>query len=338
MNRKDEHIDHAFAQKIKMNDFDLVDFVHQSIPTISYEDVDLRTKMFGKLFDYPVYINAMTGGTKKASEINKKLAMIANHFNIPFALGSLSNAIKGIELESYTIVRKHCPNCFIIANIGADKNVETAKKAIEVLDADALQIHVNALQEIIMHEGERDFSSWKKNIKDAASLLNTPIILKEVGFGMSKETIEECKNLGIQMFDISGKGGTNFANIENLRLNQPMHYLNNHGLSTVQSLLESSMIEDVEIYASGGVRNPFDVVKAIALGAKGVGMSKFFLNLAISNTVEDAIDKVTQFLHELKLIMVFLDCKTPMDLHKKSLLFKQDLMSYIQQRNIVWER
>jgi isopentenyl-diphosphate delta-isomerase len=338
MDRKDEHIKHALGQKTNMNDFDLVDFVHQSIPSISYEDVDLSTMMFGKYFDYPVYINAMTGGTKKAYEINKKLGMIANHFNIPFALGSLSNAIKEIEIESYTVVRKCCPDCFVIANIGADKDAETAKKAIEVINADALQIHVNALQEVIMPEGERDFSSWKANIKEAVSLQNPPIILKEVGFGMSKETIEECKKLGIQMFDISGRGGTNFANIENKRLNQPMHYLNNHGLSTVQSLLEASMVEQVEIYASGGVRNPFDVVKAIALGAKGVGLSKFFLDLVISNTIEDAINKVSHFLHELKLIMVFLDCKTPIELQKKSLLFNHDLISYMQQRNIIWER
>ena len=334
MNRKRDHITHALAQDETDNDFDKVHFVHHSIPSIAVDDVSLKSELFGQVFDSPIYINAMTGGVDEAYEINDKLSQLAHHFNIPMAVGSLSNALKNIEKESYHIVREKMKDGFVLANIGADKSYKQAIKAVSVLKANALQVHVNAIQELIMPEGERDFTEWRNNIHNMVKHIDVPIIVKEVGFGMSQETMTLLNKLGVTMVDISGKGGTNFAKIENLRRQTPLYYLNNHGLSTVKSLLEARNVSELDVYASGGIRHPLDVVKALAMGAKGVGMSSYFLKLVTQKTVEEAKKTFAHFIHEIKLIMTALNCRSIKELKEIAIVFDEDILSYMKQRDI----
>ena len=165
-----------------------------------------------------------------------------------------------------------------------------------------------------MPEGEREFCSWKKHLADYATKMPVPVILKEVGFGMDLKTIETAYDLGIKTFDISGRGGTSFAYIEN-QLGDNRSYLNDWGQTTVQSLLNAqSMVDKVEILASGGVRHPLDMVKCLVLGAKAVGLSRTVLELVEKYPVEKVIDIINGWKDDLRLIMCALNCKIIEDL------------------------
>jgi isopentenyl-diphosphate delta-isomerase len=335
MNRKNDHIKYALEQDVILNDFDKIRFVHRAIPKISINDISLKTTICGRDIDVPIYINAMTGGTDKSKQINEKLAIIADHFQIPIATGSMSIALKDPDLiETFTIIRKNNPNGLVMGNLGADKSVGEAKKAIEMVDADIMQIHLNAIQEIIMPEGERDFTSWYDNLKTIIQEVSVPVIVKEVGFGMSRYTISGLKAIGVNTIDISGRGGTNFAIIENKRRENKMDYFNNWGLSTVESLLEATTIKDIEILASGGIRNAMDIVKALALGANAVGLSSFFLKLVTGNTIEVAIEKTQQLINDIKSIMTILGITSVKNLKRTEIIVDESIYNFMKQRKI----
>lgn len=333
--RKNDHIKYALEQAQSTNDFERIRFIHSSLPNISLDDVNLSTSFCGFDFNYPIYINAMTGGTEESYIINDKLSQLANYFNLPMASGSLSIAIKNPQTkQSFEVIRNNLPNGIVIANIGADKTIVEANKAIEILDADILQIHLNVVQEMIMPEGDRNFVNLKENIINIKNNVNIPVIVKEVGFGMDRKTLEKLKKLGIKTIDISGKGGTNFALIENKRRKIPFDTLNDFGLTTVESLLEANIVSNLEILASGGIMTPMDVVKALALGSKAVGMAGYFLRLVTENSLSDAIKKFEHFILEVKTIMTILNAKKIDELKTKELIFDQYLLNFIKQRKI----
>lgn len=335
MKRKDDHIAYAYQQKEQSNDFDRIRFVHTALPNISFEEVDMSTRIGRMDLEIPIFINAMTGGSSQAKEINEKLAKISAACNIPMASGSISSAIKDETLtETFDVIRANNSNGRIFANIGADKTLKDAKQAIQMLKADALQIHLNIAQEMIMPEGDRNFTNWEMNIRDIVDNIEIDVIAKEVGFGMGMESIRRLKGLGIKIVDISGKGGTNFAMVENARRNHKYPYLNNWGLSTVESLLEAKAIDDMEILASGGIRNPLDAVKALALGARAVGLASWFLKIAKEETVEEGILKTKRFIEEMRIVMTILNARNLRELRSKAIIFDEKLHSYITQRNI----
>lgn len=335
MNRKDEHLKLALKQTESINDFDKIKFVHNALHDIKYNEIKIDTCFAGNSFEYPIYINAMTGGTETSKSVNEKLAMLAHKFNIPIATGSLAILIKDpSQVDSFKIIREKNPNGIIIANIGADKGFNDVQKLIKVIDANILQIHLNIVQEMIMPEGERDFSNLANNIKEIITNIDIPVIVKEVGFGMSESSIRILKELGINTVDVSGSGGTNFAKIENTRGRNRLSYLNNYGLSTVESLLEATKVSNLEILASGGVRNPLDVIKSLALGGKAVGMSKYFLNLVTNNSMNEAYSIFNQFLDDLKTIMTIIGVRNIKELRKTELIFNPELYNFLEQRSI----
>lgn len=297
--RKDQHLKYAKKLRTKNNDFDLIKLEHNSLPNLKFSDINLESNFLGFKVPYPFYINAMTGGSLKSYYINEKLAKLANHFNIPIVLGSQSAGLKNEKLvDTYQIVRKINPQGIVVANVSANASLEDAKRAIEMVNANALSIHINVIQELVMNEGDRDFSKWEKNIQTIVSKVNVPVIVKEVGFGMSKKTIEKLKSLGVKYLDVSGSGGTNFAKIERLRNKDSDLTFENISISTVQSLKNASNI-DVCVHASGGIRNALDIYKAIKLGAKNVGLSKFFLELT-KMKFEDAVIEIEKLISNLK--------------------------------------
>ncbi len=310
-NRKDDHVKLAemFFEEPRPSDFDNIRFVHHSFPEMAVDEVDISTSFAGFTLGQPFFINAMTGGSEKTKAINEKLAIVARETKLPIASGSLSAAIKDPSLiDTFKIIRKVNPYGLVFANLGAGHDVENAKKAIDILEADALQIHCNVVQEIIMPEGDRDFSNWLSNIEKIVKVVEVPVIVKEVGFGMSKKTIKELKDIGVKTIDISGSGGTNFAKIENYRRSRYKYdYLENFGQSTVISLLEAQdFIKDTDIIASGGIRNPLDIVKALALGAKAAGLAGAFLNMLLNDGVEKTIENINHWKEEIASIMTIL--------------------------------
>ncbi len=334
MSRKDDHIEKALQQRAQNNDFDRIRFVPVALPQIATKDINLQTTFLNNTIEVPIYINAMTGGTKRAKGINAKLATIAKHFHIPLVLGSLSEAIKHDAAKpSYQIARKIIPKNtgMILANIGADKSLDLMQKALDIIDGDGLQIHLNAPQELLMPEGERDFKAWGKNLKDAQQI-KVPLMAKSVGYGISYETMLKLKAIGFKAVDISGRGGTDFNAIENSRSLYAMPYLNQWGLSTVESLLEAKKIEGLTLYASGGIRHALDIVKALALGAEAVGMASYFLHLIEDNSLDEALEKTTQLIVDIKRIMTMLGAKDISALRKKEMLFDPHLQNFLQQR------
>ena len=260
MNRKDEHIKYALKYQSPYNSFDDIELIHRSLPDYDLSEIDLHTHFAGRDFDFPFYINAMTGGSEKAKAVNRKLAQVAQATGLVMVTGSYSAALKNPGDDSYPSKADY-PDLLLATNIGIDKPYELGLKTIEEMQPIFLQVHVNLMQELLMPEGEREFRSWKKHLADYATKMPVPVILKEVGFGMDLKTIETAYDLGIKTFDISGRGGTSFAYIENQR-GDNRSYLNDWGQTTVQSLLNAqSMVDKVEILASGGVRHPLDMVK-----------------------------------------------------------------------------
>lgn len=316
-NRKDEHIKYALEEIESSNDFDHVFINPVNIPSFDFDDVSLKSTFLSFESDYPFYINAMTGGSLKAELINEKLSLYAKTFNIPLVLGSQSAALKDESLvKTYEIARINNPLGLITANVSANASLEDAKKAIKMINANALSIHINLIQELVMSEGDRKFSHWLKNIKNINDNLDVPVIVKEVGFGMSKETITLLKSIGVKYIDVSGSGGTNFARIERKRNNETQDNIFEHiGISTVQSLINAKDI-DVTIHASGGIRNALDIFKALSMGAKSVGLSQFFLKLT---NLEDevAFSAIAKLIEDLKKCFIIYGVKDIEELQNK---------------------
>ena len=309
-NRKDEHIKYALEHRSDYNSFDDVELIHSSIPKYNLDEIDLSTNFASHDFEFPFFINAITGGSENAKKINQKLAKVANECNLLFVTGSYSAALKNSDDDSFKIVKKENPDLQLATNIGIDKDYIAGIAAIKALNPLFLQVHVNLMQELIMLEGSRNFSEWENNLKEFVQNIKIPVILKEVGFGMTENTIKQGIKLGIKTFDISGRGGTSFAFIENMRRENSLDYLNNWGQTTVSCLLNlKNYTNKVEIIASGGVRNPLDMIKCLVLGAKAVGISRTILELAVKYDVENIIKIVENWKIECKMIMCALNAK-----------------------------
>lgn len=331
INRKDEHIKYALKYQSPYNSFDDMELIHHSLPDYDLSEIDLHTHFAGRDFEFPFYINAMTGGSEKGRAVNQKLAQIAQATGLVMVTGSYSAALKNPHDDSYPN-KEEFPELLLATNIGIDKPYELGLQTIHEMQPIFLQIHVNLMQELLMPEGEREFRQWKESLADYATKMPVPIILKEVGFGMDLKTIEMAHKLGIKTVDISGRGGTSFAYIENQR-GHNRSYLDEWGQSTVQTLLNAQpMIDKIEILASGGVRHPLDIVKCLVLGAKAVGVSRAILELVEKYSVEEVITIINGWKDDLRLIMCALNCKTIAELRQVDYLLYGKLNEANQKR------
>ena len=328
--RKDQHIDLALEQVAVYNSFDEMELIHRSIPSVNRSDVDLSTSFAGQTFPYPFYVNAMTGGSARGKEINRKLAAVAAACDLLFVTGSYSAALKNPGDDSYDF-RGEFPDLRLATNIGLDKPVDLAQRTVAEMKPLFLQVHVNVMQELLMPEGERDFAHWMDHLGAYQEELSVPLVLKEVGFGMDRQTIQAARDLGLSTFDISGRGGTSFAYIENRRGgNRP--YLDQWGQSTLQALFSvKDWTEDIDILVSGGVRHPLDIIKSLVLGAKGVGLSRTLLELVESHSLEESIAIVEGWKDDLRLIMTALGCSHIKELQKVPYLLYGKLKEGVEQ-------
>jgi len=332
-NRKDDHIKYALEHESEYNSFDDVELIHSSIPKYNLDEIDLSTHFASHDFEFPFFINAITGGSENAKKINQKLAKVANECNLLFVTGSYSAALKNSDDDSFNIVKKENPDLQLATNIGIDKNYTAGITAIKALNPLFLQVHVNLMQELIMPEGSRNFNEWENNLKEFVQNIEIPIILKEVGFGMTEDTIKQGVRLGIKTFDISGRGGTSFAFIENMRRKNSLDYLNNWGQTTVSCLLNLKDYTDkVEIIASGGIRNPLDMIKCLVLGANAVGLSRTILELAIKYDVENIIKIVENWKIECKMIMCALNAKNIKELQNTKYVLYGKTLEFSMQK------
>lgn len=338
MDRKDEHVSLAKAfHKPKSNSFDDVRIIHQSIPLSNYDETSIATHLLGYELSAPFFINAMTGGSEKTGYINQELAILARETGLMIATGSISAALRDPSVaKTFTIVRDENPEGIILANIGAGSSLENAKRGIDLIQANALQIHLNAPQELVMPEGDRDFSNWLSLIEKIVKGVDVPVIVKEVGFGMSRQTIHQLIDVGVTTIDIAGSGGTSFTQIENARRRKrEFSYLNDFGITTVQSLLEANEVPGLfNLIASGGIRNSYDIFKALCFGVKTVGISASILNQLLVNDLEDTIALVKQWQQELVSLYTLVGAKTTEDLKKVPLFLTGENKDWCQARGI----
>ena len=309
--RKKEHIENylktSFRGDTLMGD---VFLSHNALPNLNFEDIDISSSFLGKKIAYPVLINAMTGGSEFSSDINRNLAELALEFNIPMAVGSQTIALEDENCcESFKVVREIVgPNGIVISNLSGTATPDDVKRAMEIIDADALQIHLNMAQEIVMEEGDRDFRGILDNIERIAKVIDKPLIVKEVGFGISNEVANRLYNVGVRCIDVSGYGGTNFIEIENLR-NQEMDFseIYSWGIPTAAALIQCRRLpEDMKLISSGGIRTSMDVVKSIVLGANISAISGELLAYLVHGGYANAKEYLENLFYKLKIVMMLL--------------------------------
>jgi isopentenyl-diphosphate delta-isomerase len=334
--RKMEHVSLALSQATPdYNSFDEIVLLHNPIPDIDYDETSLDSQVGELRLSSPLLINAMTGGAIDTKEINRSLAIAAREMNVVLAVGSQMAAIKNPELAgTYSVVREVNPNGIIFANLGSEATLEQAKRAVEMITADCLQIHLNVMQELIMPEGDRKFSGMLERIRLIVDHIGCPVIVKEVGFGMSREAIERLKEAGVRIIDVAGRGGTNFAAIENHRGGHPFPFLNDWGIPTAISLLEASKVEGIEIIGSGGIRNGLDAVKTLSLGAVMVGLAGVVIKRLNQQGVEGVIHLLEELHHQIRLIMTATGVRRITDLRNLPLIIKGETREWCRLRAI----
>lgn len=315
--RKDEHLDLAVRLhgQDRPNAFDDVSFLHHGLPETSAEQVDISTTVCGRRWRTPFYINAMTGGTRATTSVNAALAAAAAGAGVAIACGSQHVALREPQrAEGFHVIRRHAPRAFVLANIGPTVSPEQAVRAVEMVEADALQVHLNAAQELVMPEGDRDLRGWSERIAAISAAVPVPVLVKEVGFGLSRRTIEVLAQAGAAGVDVAGTGGTDFIAIENQRRDRHDYaYLTGWGQSAVLCLLDALHVErsvEVPVLASGGVRSPLDVVRALALGACGVGVSGHFLRTLVNEGAEELEHELHTWSDHVRSLMTLLGARS----------------------------
>ncbi|RSK51991.1 type 2 isopentenyl-diphosphate Delta-isomerase [Bacillus canaveralius] len=336
--RKWDHVQFALKTgQERSNGFDDIQFVHQNLPSASVNNIGLNTQIGELSLSSPIFINAMTGGGgEKTLEINRKLAIAAKRSGIAISMGSQMSALKDqTERKTYEIIRKENPDGIVFGNIGSEATVEQAQAAVEMVAANALQIHLNVIQELTMPEGDHDFRGALRRIEKIIQQLQVPVIVKEVGFGMSGEAVAQLASIGVAAVDVSGFGGTNFAKIENERRERLLSFFNSWGVPTAVSIVEAKHAAvSVPIIGSGGIQNSLDVAKAIALGADAVGMAGFLLKILFENGLEALIDEIAIIHHELTLMMTALGAININALQKAPLIISGNTFHWLNERGI----
>lgn len=280
--RKKDHVDLVLSgdsQYTKTTGFERVDFIHNALPEMSLESVDLSTKFLGKKMRYPILITGMTGGYKEAGPINLALAAVAQEDGLAFGVGSQRAMIEKPELASTYQIRKEAPDIPLLANIGAFQlkkyPFEKIESLVSAIDADALAVHLNPLQEAIQPEGDTDFTGVLAAIRRTCDKLGVPVMAKETGAGISQDVAIKLKDAGVKWLDVSGSGGTSWSKVEYLR-NGKIPGFEEWGIPTVEAIMQCRGV--LPMVASGGIRNGIDATKALIMGADMCGAAYPFIN------------------------------------------------------------
>lgn len=336
--RKLDHINYALelgdgGRKTGLED---IRFLHNCLTSAAPEQVDLRTHIGGISLPVPIFIDAITGGTERVKEINQALARIAGRTGIAMAVGSQYGAVRGhADPDSYTVVRRENPEGIFFANISALATPAEAEQAIGMIGACALEIHLNAAQELLMPEGDRAFDKVRENLCHLRETLTIPLIVKETGCGMAKEQIRELQALGFTCFDTAGLGGTSFAAIEAARGGNRRHEkFSRWGIPTAWSLLDAVRILGPwdTLIASGGIRSGWQTAQALAIGADAVSMSGNVLTLLLREGENAVVAYIEEVIADLRDIMVLTGSKTIWDLQQVPLIFTGETLDFLQSR------
>ncbi|AIY90379.1 type 2 isopentenyl-diphosphate Delta-isomerase [Geoglobus acetivorans] len=341
--RKLDHINICLNEDVESSytGFGDVTFIHNPLPEVHYDEIDMEVSFLGKKLKAPFLIASMTGGHPETYEINKNLAIAVENAGIGMGVGSQRAGIEDETVaNTFAVVREHAPNAFIYANIGLpqliEKGIEYAEKAVEMIDADALAIHLNFLQEIVQPEGDRNAEGGFSIIREVASDLKVPVMIKETGAGIPREIAFSVREAGVKAIDIGGKGGTSWSGVEVYRIADELNRdvardFWDWGIPTAFSIVDCHDV--LPVVATGGIRNGIDAAKAIALGAKIASSALPFLKPA-KCSVEDVERKIRYFLDGLKKVLFLTGCTHVYDLHKTKIFVSGLLKEWIEFREL----
>jgi isopentenyl-diphosphate delta-isomerase len=332
-NRKTDHLTINLEQDVRFREvttgFEQVHFVHLALPELSWEEVDLDASFLGHRLRTPFLVSSMTGGMERGHEINRRLAAAAQHLGCAMGVGSQRVSIEDPASASTFQVRDVAPDIMLLANLGAVQlnygyGPEECRRAVEMIDADALILHLNPLQEALQPEGNRDFSGLLRKIESVCRALGKPVVVKEVGCGISATVARQLASIGVAAIDVSGAGGTSWSAVEHYRAESPLRRrlsatFIDWGIPTALSLqMAKAEAPDMPLIASGGLQTGLDAAKAIALGADLAGFAGPLLRAAVAG--EAALAELLEALvEELRLAMFCTGARTMADLKRTQL-------------------
>lgn len=307
--RKDDHIRINLEEQVQFprltTGLERWRFMHQAVPELDLAQVSTHTTFLGKRLSSPLLISSMTGGTARAQQINRTLATAAQEAGIAMGLGSLRAALENPTVAATFDVRPVAPDILLLANLGAVQlnygyGVDECRRAVELVGADALILHFNALQEAVQPEGDGNFAGLLRRIEAICMALEVPVIAKEVGWGFSPQAARQLAGVGVAAIDVAGAGGTSWSEVEYHRAPTARHArvarsFADWGIPTADSIrYVREAVPGLPIIASGGLRDGVDVAKCIALGAELGGMAGPFLKAA-----DRSLDAVRELIWEL---------------------------------------
>ncbi|MBC6935711.1 MAG: type 2 isopentenyl-diphosphate Delta-isomerase [Chloroflexi bacterium] len=280
-------------------------FLHQAVPELNLSDIDTRINIFGKTLSTPIIISSMTGGTDIAHRINQNLAAAAQKHGAAMGLGSQRAAVEDAALAYTYQVRNVAPDILLFANLGAVQlnyryGPDECQRAVDMIEADALILHFNVLQEAVQPEGDTNFAGLLAKVERVCKTLPVPVIAKEVGWGFSEQNARDLKNAGVSAIDVAGSGGTSWSEVEYHRAPNAFHArvaacFADWGIPTADAVQYARAgAPGLPIFASGGLRDGIDIVKCIALGAVAGGLAGPFLKAA-----DQSVEAVEQLIQEL---------------------------------------
>ena len=315
--RKADHIQINLEREVEpdgaRNGFERFSFVHSALPELDFDAIDLSIGFLGKRLAAPLLISSMTGGIAHGWELTRRLAIAAQHLGCAMGVGSQRAAIEDPARARYFVVRDVAPDILLFANLGAVQlnfgfGIEQCRRAVDMIEADALVLHLNPLQEALQPDGNRNFSSLASKIEAVCAAIDVPVIVKEVGSGISGKVARTLVECGVAAIDVSGTGGTSWSVVEHFRATDSVwrnvsKTFADWGIPTAESLLMVRAAEPaIPVIASGGMRNGIDAAKALALGATLAGFAGPLLRAAAVG--EAATEEALQTLiEELRLAM-----------------------------------
>lgn len=330
--RKAEHIALALSDRMQLERryFSEYAFEHLALPEIDMDAIDLSIDFLDKRLEAPLLVSCMTGGTEQATRINRHLAAAAERTGVAIGVGSQRKAIEDPSLAGSFQVRDLVPSVPLLANLGAVQlnygyGSEECRRAVEMIEADALVLHLNPLQEAIQPEGDRNFAGLLPKIGQIVRDLEVPIVVKEIGCGLSGDVGEALLEQGVRIVDAAGLGGTSWARIEGARAHDREigDLFADWGVPTPESIVQLVAIDGLTVIGSGGIRNGVEAAKALALGSDLVALAQPFLEPA-TRSVEDTAEAIERVLHELRIAMFCIGAETVASLQTTDRLHRRE--------------
>lgn len=327
--RKAQHVDIVLNKKIdfknKRAGFDDIDFLYYALPEMDFKEISTQTNFLGRKLSAPLLVSSMTGGFEGASKINRDIAIACEKEGIMMGLGSQRPMLKDPKLAKTYKVRDAAPDVFLAGNIGAVQltqyPVEKIEWLAEQVEANAFYVHLNALQEVIQPEGDKNWKGVLKAIEKLCSRLGIPVLAKEVGAGINAEIAKELEWAGVKAIDVAGAGGTSWTAIELYRKGAKQGELFwDFGIPTVTALEQCSRAVGIPVISSGGVRNGLDVAKSIRLGASLAGAAQPFIKAQSKGGSKGVQSEIQDWKKALEIAMFLTRSRNMIQLRKAKLL------------------